>query len=135
MKRCFCVDWQNTLDIIPRTLNIVIRYKRADLENKLVPVAPPDDFTFREGCNDSAIWQSIAGGHDEYKLSRLDLRGATVIDIGAHIGIAAKEFFRRGASVVHCYEPDPRNVELLRNNLAGHRGVRVFDRPVWSLRA
>ncbi len=108
------------------------KFEKADLEAKLVPISPPDDFAYREGCNDPKIWQAISGGYDEYKLKRLDLRGATVIDIGAHIGIAAREFLSRGTSVIHCYEPDPRNVDLLRKNLAKYDGVRIFDKPVWS---
>lgn len=43
-----------------------------------------------------------------------------VVDVGANIGLAALFFLTRSpAAHVYCYEPDPRNVTRLRQNLRG----------------
>jgi FkbM family methyltransferase len=45
--------------------------------------------------------------------------GSVIVDIGANIGISALYFLTRNpACHVWCYEPNPRNVERLRQNLA-----------------
>jgi FkbM family methyltransferase len=45
--------------------------------------------------------------------------GSVIVDIGANIGISALYFLTRNpACHVWCYEPNPRNVERLRLNLA-----------------
>jgi FkbM family methyltransferase len=45
--------------------------------------------------------------------------GSVIVDIGANIGISALYFLTRNpACQVWCYEPNPRNVERLRHNLA-----------------
>jgi FkbM family methyltransferase len=45
--------------------------------------------------------------------------GCVIVDIGANIGISALYFLTRNpACQVWCYEPNPRNVERLRHNLA-----------------
>ena len=54
---------------------------------------------------------------------RLDYRAPptlrTVVDLGSNIGISALYFLTRNdRCTVHCYEPDDRNVERLRVNLA-----------------
>ncbi len=47
----------------------------------------------------------------------------TVVDIGSNIGLSALYFLTRGAQVAcHLYEPVPRNVERLRQNLAQFDG-------------
>ncbi len=46
---------------------------------------------------------------------------AVAVDVGSNIGISALYFLtRNGTSRVYCFEPDPRNVERLRLNLAGY---------------
>ena len=48
---------------------------------------------------------------------------ATVVDIGSNIGLSALYFLTRGPQVrCHLYEPVPRNVERLRENLAPFDG-------------
>ena len=47
----------------------------------------------------------------------------TVVDVGSNIGISALYFLTRNPTVrVRCLEPVPRNVERLRENLAGFTG-------------
>lgn len=54
---------------------------------------------------------------------RLPAGAATVVDIGSNIGISALYFLSRSPAVrCHLYEPDPRNVERLQQNLAGYAG-------------
>ena len=50
-----------------------------------------------------------------------------VVDLGANIGISALFFLSRNAACrVHCYEPDPKNVERLRRNLSAHASRAVI---------
>jgi FkbM family methyltransferase len=69
----------------------------------------------------------VFGHHDILTINeifcRLDYRlpaGArTVVDIGSNIGISALYFLTRSPAVrCHLFEPDPRNVKRLRENLA-----------------
>jgi FkbM family methyltransferase len=46
-----------------------------------------------------------------------DLRGKTVVDIGAHVGDTALYYAEKGAEV-HAFEPDPENFAKLERNLA-----------------
>lgn len=56
------------------------------------------------------------------RLDYLLAEGAVnVVDIGSNIGISALYFLTRSPNVrCHLFEPDPRNVERLRGNLAGY---------------
>jgi FkbM family methyltransferase len=45
--------------------------------------------------------------------------GGSVLDIGANMGFTALGFLRGGASRVHCIEPNPDMVALIRANVAG----------------
>jgi FkbM family methyltransferase len=52
---------------------------------------------------------------------RLPAGARTVVDIGSNIGISALYFLTRSPSVrCHLFEPDPRNVRRLRENLAAY---------------
>lgn len=52
----------------------------------------------------------------------------TVVDIGSNIGVSALYFLTRNDSArVWLYEPNPRNVERLRRNLAGHEQRYVLE--------
>ena len=52
-----------------------------------------------------------------------------VLDLGAHIGSAARTFLRQGARVV-CVEPDAGNVKILRRNVAGTERASVIHAAV-----
>jgi FkbM family methyltransferase len=53
---------------------------------------------------------------------RLPAGARTVVDIGSNIGISGLYFLTRSARVrCHLFEPDPRNIERLRENLAAYR--------------
>jgi FkbM family methyltransferase len=76
-------------------------------------------------------------------------RGArVVVDVGSNIGLSGLYFLTRAADVrVHLFEPDPRNVECLRQNLApfagrwtlsenavaDRNGPVTFGRDTWSV--
>ncbi len=52
-----------------------------------------------------------------------------VLDLGAHIGSAARTFLRQGARVI-CVEPDPGNVKILRRNVTGTQRATVIHAAV-----
>lgn len=57
-----------------------------------------------------------------------DLRGKTVVDIGANVGDTALYFAEQGAEVL-AYEPDPTNFEWLRANLELNPNLRSRIHP------
>ncbi len=93
------------------------RLDHAALMRRLVRVASPASFTVRTGGGhvDEDIFASVAG-HDEYGLSRFDLVGAAVLDVGAHVGCFAHAAKSRGAHLVHSYEPYPASFAVLTRN-------------------
>lgn len=57
-----------------------------------------------------------------------------VVDVGANIGISALYFLTRNERVrVYLFEPDPRNVERLRGNLAGLEDRTVIEQAAVAL--
>jgi FkbM family methyltransferase len=69
--------------------------------------------------------------HDVFTVNEVFCRGDyqlppdanVVVDIGSNIGISALYFLTRAPAVrVHLFEPDPRNAERLRDNLAAFEG-------------
>jgi len=62
-------------------------------------------------------------------------KGDVVIDVGANIGLYSKYAIDNGASKVICFEPDPDNGEMLKENVKMHslRGkVKLIKKGVWS---
>lgn len=49
--------------------------------------------------------------------------GATVLDLGAHIGVVSRMFMAKGAARTIAVEADPDNVPLLRRNLRGLKSI------------
>jgi FkbM family methyltransferase len=88
---------------------------------------------YRAGTTDPHLIYNILlkqGTKSEYALPpqvRLDPAAVgTVLDIGANIGIASRYFARCfPGAVVHAFEPDPGNCELLRANAAAEPRIRV----------
>ena len=74
------------------------------------------------------VWPTLYTHHDVWTLNEIfcreDYRAdgdiAVVVDVGSNIGLSGLYFLTRNATC-RCYlfEPDPRNVERLRQNLAG----------------
>jgi FkbM family methyltransferase len=58
----------------------------------------------------------------------------TVVDLGSNIGISALYFLTRDPQVrCHLYEPVPRNIERLRENLAGYEDrYALHEQAVWD---
>jgi len=46
--------------------------------------------------------------------------GDTVFDCGAHVGMFAAAALEQGAGMVYCYEPVPKNLERLKENLKSY---------------
>jgi FkbM family methyltransferase len=102
-------------------------FAHADLDSRLVRVAPPPWWAMRDGTGDPGIVASVAG-LNEYRLpDRID---GPVVDVGAHVGAFALAAWERGCRSAHCYEPDPRNRELLARNAAAMPGVVVHPEAV-----
>lgn len=87
---------------------------------------------YRAGTTDATLIYSILlkGAKSEYALpreARLDpAQVRVVLDIGANIGIASRLFARRfPRAVVHAFEPDPGNCEVLRANAAEAPRIQV----------
>lgn len=56
-----------------------------------------------------------------------------IIDIGAHIGCFALACLRRGARKIVCFEPDPENFDLLRQNLEPYSEyVTIHNKAVFK---
>lgn len=106
------------------------RLSAANLERQLLRITPPASFAWRTDPKepDGDIFASVAG-HDEYGLSRFDLVGASVLDIGGHIGTFAYAAKARGAAVVHSYEPHPDHYAMLALN-ANVLRTRAFNTAI-----
>jgi FkbM family methyltransferase len=90
------------------------------------------------------IGPTVCSHHDVITINeifcRLDYRLApgahTVVDIGSNVGISALYFLTHSPSVrCHLFEPDPRNVERLRKNLASYRDRFVLTEAAVADRA
>lgn len=67
---------------------------------------------------------------DEYGLGRVWGQVRTILDLGSNVGffaLAARARFPR--ATIHAYEPNPRTLPYLRDNVAGG-GIRVFAEAV-----
>jgi FkbM family methyltransferase len=94
-------------------------FGHADLDRRLVSIGPPPGWSAHP-------WPAIDGNvfadvvmADEYRLGDADLSAGTVVDVGAHVGSFAHAARRKGATAIHCYEPNPGNLPHLRANAAG----------------
>ncbi len=77
------------------------------------------------------IATTVYSHHDVITVNEVFCRGdyrpppsaRMIVDVGSNIGISALYFLTRSPAVrVECFEPDPRNAERLRENLAAHEG-------------
>jgi FkbM family methyltransferase len=91
-----------------------------------------EDWHHRPGTMDMAIVRSLI---DELEYGPLGFRGATVVDIGAHIGAFSVLAARGGAARVVAFEPDPASAELCRANVAAHPVVEVRQVALWYRKA
>lgn len=66
-------------------------------------------------------------GHNVYGLSAAEMRGSTVVDLGAHVGVFSVFAASLGAARVIAVEPQPENLELLRMNTADWPAVEVYE--------
>ena len=70
---------------------------------------------------------------DEYGLSSLPNQPSTILDIGANIGffaLAARTYFP--SSTIHCYEPNPRIIPFLNQNLSLN-GFKIYPEAVGAM--
>ncbi len=85
----------------------------------------------------TALYDMIAEvvDHDCYQLKKLEWephRDHIIVDIGANVGVTALVLAQIPGARVTCYEPDPENCALLRDNLQrnGLRNVSVREAAV-----
>ncbi len=64
---------------------------------------------------------------DDYRLQSMALSQATVIDLGANIGLVSLRAATLGATRVYAYEPEPDNYGLLTKNVASNRFESVIE--------
>ena len=64
---------------------------------------------------------------DDYRLQSLNLHRATVIDLGANIGLVSLRAAALGAAHVYAYEPEPNNYGLLTRNVASNHLDAVIE--------
>lgn len=81
----------------------------------------------RPGTWDQLIAETVFGG--EY--GPIDVRGRTVVDIGAHIGAFSVFAALQGARRVLAYEPDGDNFRLLAINAMRHPAIEPHRAAVW----
>lgn len=86
----------------------------------------------RAGTSDEAVFR------ETFMWRELDLapgEARIVIDAGANIGMSAVFLARRWPrATIIAVEPDPGNLALLRDNVAGYPNVRVVAGGLWSQR-
>jgi len=76
----------------------------------------------REGSTDHKTLVEI-----KREYTWMPVRGKKVLDIGGCFGGYSKHAVESGASEVWVFEPEPRNVETIVQNLQGKHGVTVFN--------
>lgn len=83
----------------------------------------PNPIYYRPGTLDLHLIQKILVAREEYKFPQYDAK--IIYDIGANIGIATLLINSiYPDAVIHCFEPEPENFEILRKNVE-HLGDRV----------
>lgn len=96
---------------------------------------------FRPQTDDFGVYQNVVL-HNEYRLPSEFEKDDVIIDIGAHVGCFVCAAYLRGARTFYVYEPEPKNSELLQENLLAlpelqgegdRRAVWRSDREVESL--
>ena len=87
--------------------------------------------SLREDCNDREILYEVVGANC-YRLPAAFSEADVVIDIGTHVGIFAMAVLDLGCSEVHCFEPEPLNIEQALGHLAPYgQRARLTEAAVW----
>lgn len=96
------------------------------LKNKLKKFLLDDGYPpiyYRPGTSDEAIIRSILIDRQEYKFPQGNIK--LIYDIGANIGVATLVLNNiYPNAIIHCFEPEPENFEILRRNTE-HLGPKV----------
>lgn len=121
---------------------ITVRAKKGDPPQIFADVQPEpiETIEFRDGSplyvrkasddSKARVWDDFVINESAYGKLTIPA-GSTVLDIGAHIGVFARDAIRRGAGHVVSYEPEPRNLDVLRLN-AQDLPISVIDAAVTS---
>lgn len=81
----------------------------------------PTGWSCRPNTMDRIIAEQVIC-HNEYRLPGSFSAGDIVMDVGSHIGSFAYAALSRGAGEVHCFEANPENAVVVRQNMARFPG-------------
>ncbi len=88
-------------------------------------------FFYRAGTSDTWIMLEVlmqSGDKAEYWLPSDKSSPKVILDIGANIGCTAVYFANRyPTAIIHSFEPDPANFELLSLNTAPYKNVKIYN--------
>lgn len=87
----------------------------------------PTPFRVRDGHPTDAQVVAEVWTDDQYRVEREQVRGKTVVDVGANIGAFSVLAASLGASSVHAFEPEPGNAALFRDNVAAWPSVTCHE--------
>lgn len=105
------------------------KFNAAELQRSLLEISQPIWWASRSDWEaDANIFLSVVG-QNEYGLSA-NMTDWTVLDVGAHIGSFSYAAHRRGATLIHAYEPYPESADLLEINAKRMTGVTAFREAV-----
>ena len=102
------------------------------------PVNPPNPIEyyevngvfFRKTTLDSFVFDEVYT-HNTYEIDSF-IASDVVIDIGANAGYFSKLCIDRGCKNILAFEPEPENLELLKQNLSRYDGCHIYDLAVWK---
>jgi FkbM family methyltransferase len=78
------------------------------------------------GPSDVSVFWEVFSQKEYERVGTLAPR--TILDVGGNVGFTAIYFATRfPAAVIHTLEPDPRNFERLRRNVAGYANIRLHQ--------
>lgn len=91
--------------------------------------APPARVSCHRDSIDLSVYGEIMA--NDYRLPQ-DLRGKSIVDLGAHCGFFTLECVRRGASRILALEPYPDNYRHLATNVRDLPRVTAWQAAIWS---
>jgi FkbM family methyltransferase len=89
-------------------------------------------FFIRKGTSDFFVFTSIFA-FNEFKLSGVDKKIKTIVDLGANNGASARFFSQKfPEATIYALEPDTDNFEILRKNVQGIRNIKPLNLAIWG---
>jgi FkbM family methyltransferase len=106
-----------------RPTSAVVRLEYADVESRKTKL--------RFRIEDVFILHEVLAGNPYVKIIAADLSPRHILDLGAHIGLAALQFkIAFPGARIDCFEPNPQSFALLKSNTSGLKGIAVYQAAV-----